>query len=163
LPSVWNSLPSVYYVTLSKEASLSSASRWLSANTDGRQHCDGRWRPLAESPVCRVCDTRQTCLCRVLLYAECSALGKGVLCREPNFTECGTRQSRLCRVPDKRHSAKNTTLGKASDSGSEYLFWCQTRTQVRFQLNTNMLGTHKSCDAKRGNTNSGIVMENIYW
>jgi hypothetical protein len=35
-------LPSVYYVTLGKEASLPSASRWLSANTDGRQHCDGR-------------------------------------------------------------------------------------------------------------------------
>jgi hypothetical protein len=50
--------------------------------------------------------------------AECSALGKGALCREPNFTECGTQQSLLCRVPDKRHSAKNTTLGKAYDSGS---------------------------------------------
>jgi hypothetical protein len=52
--------------------------------------------------------------------AECLALGKGALCREPNFTECGTRQSLLCRVPDKRHSAKNTTLGKASDSGSDF-------------------------------------------
>jgi hypothetical protein len=62
--------------------------------------------------------TRQTCLCRVPTCAECLALGKGALCREPNFTECDTRQSRLCRVPDKRHSAKNTTLGKASDSGS---------------------------------------------
>jgi hypothetical protein len=63
-------------------------------------------------------------------FAECLTLGKLVfaecrpvpsvqpLCREPNFTECGTRQSLLCRVPDKRHSAKNTTLGKASDSGS---------------------------------------------
>jgi hypothetical protein len=39
----------------------------------------------------------------------------------PNFTECGTRQSLLCRVPDKRHSAKKTTLGKASDSGSEFI------------------------------------------
>jgi hypothetical protein len=53
--------------------------------------------------------------------AECSALGKGALCRAPNFTECGTRQSLLCRVPDKRHSAKNTTLGKACDSGSDPL------------------------------------------
>jgi hypothetical protein len=51
--------------------------------------------------------------------AECSALGKGALCREPNFAECGTRQIFLCRVPDKRHSAKNATLGKACDSGSD--------------------------------------------
>jgi hypothetical protein len=60
-----------------------------------------------------------------LVFAECRPVPsvqhsvKGALCREPNFTECGTRQSLLCRVPDKRHSAKNTTLGKASDSGSE--------------------------------------------
>jgi hypothetical protein len=52
------------------------------------------------------------------LFAECPALGKEALCREPNFTEFGSRQSRLCRVPDKRHSAKRPTLGKASDSGS---------------------------------------------
>jgi hypothetical protein len=65
-----------------------------------------------------VFDTRQTCLCRVPSYAEYSALDKGALCREPNFTECGTRQSLLCRVPDKRLSAKNITLGKACDSGS---------------------------------------------
>jgi hypothetical protein len=39
----------------------------------------------------------------------------------PNFTECGTRQSFLCRVPDKRHSAKKPTLGKASDSGSDLM------------------------------------------
>jgi hypothetical protein len=36
----------------------------------------------------------------------------------PNVTEYGTRQSFLCRVPDKRHSAKKPTLGKVSDSGS---------------------------------------------
>jgi hypothetical protein len=37
---------------------------------------------------------------------ECPALGKEALCREPNFTKSGARQSRLCRVTDKRHSAK---------------------------------------------------------
>jgi hypothetical protein len=50
--------------------------------------------------------------------AECSALGKGDLCREPKFTERGTRQSLLCRVPDKKYSAKPPALGKACDSGS---------------------------------------------
>jgi hypothetical protein len=59
----------------------------------------------------------------VLSSAECPALGKGALCREPDFTECGSRQSLLCRVPDKRHSANNPTLGKDSDSGSEGYDW----------------------------------------
>jgi hypothetical protein len=54
-------------------------------------------------------------------FAECPALGKEAHYREPNFAECGSRQSRLCRVPEKRHSAKRPTLGKASDSGSERL------------------------------------------
>jgi hypothetical protein len=49
--------------------------------------------------LCRLFDTRQTCLCRVPSCAECSALGKGAFCREPNFTECDTRQ----RI---QHSAK---------------------------------------------------------
>jgi hypothetical protein len=35
-------LLSVYYVALGKEASLPSASRWLSAKTDSRQLWDGR-------------------------------------------------------------------------------------------------------------------------
>jgi hypothetical protein len=42
-----------------------------------------------------------------------AALGKAF------FVECGSRQSLLCRVPDKRHSSKRPTLGKASDSGSD--------------------------------------------
>jgi hypothetical protein len=41
-----------------------------------------------------------------------AALGKAF------FAECGSQQSLLCRVPDKRHSAKRPTLGKASDFGS---------------------------------------------
>jgi hypothetical protein len=67
------------------------------------------------------------CLCRVTPCAKCPALGKEALCREPNFTECGTRQSLLCRVPDKRHSAKRPTLGKASDSGSAWWIWISIR------------------------------------
>jgi hypothetical protein len=68
--------------------------------------------------VCRVFDTRQTCLCRLWSCAECPALGKSARYREPYFAECGYRQSLLCRVPDKRHSTKSPTLGKASDSDS---------------------------------------------
>jgi hypothetical protein len=112
-------LPSAYYLALGKEDSLPSANRWLSTKTDGRQLWDGRWRLFAESPLCRVFDNRQMCLYRVWTCAECPALGKEALCREPNVTEGGSRQSRLCRVPDKRHSAKRPTLDKASDSGSE--------------------------------------------
>jgi hypothetical protein len=86
------------------------------------------WRPsalgrpltaLCRDPLCRVFDTRQTSLCRVSSCAECPSLGKDPHCRESSFTECGTRQSLLCRVPDKRHSAKIATLGKALDSGSD--------------------------------------------
>jgi hypothetical protein len=101
-------LPNASCAALGKEASLPRADGWHSAKTDGRQLWDGQWRPFTES-----------LLCRVLSSAECPALGKGALCREPDFTECGSRQSLLCRVPDKRHSAKNPTLGKDSDSGSE--------------------------------------------
>jgi hypothetical protein len=79
---------------------------------------------------------RLTALCREPPFAECilvprvllsanvvvterrtlpsAALGKGF------FAECGTRQRLLCRVPDKKHSAKRRALSKGPDSGSEY-------------------------------------------
>jgi hypothetical protein len=63
------------------------------------------WRPLTalcQEPLCRVFDTRQTCLCRVGSFAECPTLGKEALCREPNFTECPTKGTRQ-RI---QHSAK---------------------------------------------------------
>jgi hypothetical protein len=41
-----------------------------------------------------------------------AALGKGF------FNECGTRQRILCRVPDKKHSAKSRALGKGPDFGN---------------------------------------------
>jgi hypothetical protein len=47
-------------------------------------------------------------LCREPLFAECLALGKDFL---PSVY--------LCRVPDKKHSAKCRALGKEPDSGSE--------------------------------------------
>ena len=64
-------------------------------------------------------------------FAECRkmALGKIHLCRVPKktlgktiFTECrkNTWQSHLCRVPDKKHSAKLPALGKVPVSSSVY-------------------------------------------
>jgi hypothetical protein len=55
----------------------------------------------------------------VLGCAECPTLGKLALYRAQDVAECGTRQSLLCRVPDKKHSAKPPALGKGANSGSE--------------------------------------------
>jgi hypothetical protein len=35
---------------------------------------------------------------------------------------CGTRQRALCRVPEIKHSAKNMTLGKEPNSGSDTMY-----------------------------------------
>jgi hypothetical protein len=94
--------------------------------------------------LCRVSgeDTRQSVLCRVPTLGSrqrLTAVSFGTATDGPlpsaTFAECfGKRvfvewgpvpsvqhsvKSLLCRVPDKRHSAKRPTLGKASDSGSE--------------------------------------------
>jgi hypothetical protein len=39
------------------------------------------------------------------------------------FAECGSWQSLLYRVPDKKHSAKSLSLGKGPDSGSALMFY----------------------------------------
>jgi hypothetical protein len=58
-------------------------------------------------------------------FAECLTLGKLVFAEwgpVPSVQHSVKRlfaESLTYRVPDKRHSAKNPTLGKASDSGSE--------------------------------------------
>jgi hypothetical protein len=54
----------------------------------------------------------------VCLYAEYLTLGKRSRYRECDFAECGTRQTILCWVLNKKHSAKRRTLGKELDSGS---------------------------------------------
>jgi hypothetical protein len=54
------------------------------------------------------------------VFAECPALGKRARYREQDFAECGSRQRLICRVSDKKHSAKLLTLGKGSDSDSGY-------------------------------------------
>jgi hypothetical protein len=61
---------------------------------------------------------------RVFSFTECFyvALGKVLIRRVFSFTECflrGTRQRALCRVPEKKHSAKNLALGKEPNSGSD--------------------------------------------
>jgi hypothetical protein len=82
-----------------------------------------------------------TVICRASLFDECLALGKDLyLCtespalgkraryREQDFAECSTRQRRLCRVPDKKHSAKrriSVVSGRhddnnPSDKGSQW-------------------------------------------
>jgi hypothetical protein len=84
---------------------------------------DGRWRPFAECHLCQVFAARQSSVCRVFLCAECPALSKQALYRVQDFAECGSRHSLLCRVPDKKHSAKSLTLGKGPDSGSDIYVW----------------------------------------
>jgi hypothetical protein len=52
------------------------------------------------------------------VFAECPALGKQALYPAQDFAECRSWQSLLCRVLDKKHSAKSLTLGKGPNSGS---------------------------------------------
>jgi hypothetical protein len=81
---------------------------------------------------CCICDTRQRALCRVskkdtrqrnsLPSVKNKTLGKELIRRVFSFTEGflpGTRQRALCRVPEIKHSAKNMTLGKEPNSGSD--------------------------------------------
>jgi hypothetical protein len=77
-------------------------------------------RPFAERHLCWVFASRQSSICRVFLCAECPALGKQAIYRAQDFAECNSRQSLLCRVLDKKHSAKRLALGKGPDSGSAY-------------------------------------------
>jgi hypothetical protein len=109
VPTIWHSAKK----TLCRVPTLGSRQR-LTAVSFGKA-ADG---PLPSAP-----------------FVECFTLGKHVIAEwgpvpsvqhsvkrlvaeSLTFTECGSRQSLLCRVPDKRHSAKRPTLGKASDSGS---------------------------------------------
>jgi hypothetical protein len=49
-------------------------------------------------------------------------LGKAFFAECRGFAECflfGTRQSLLCRMPEKKHSVKPPALSKEADSGSE--------------------------------------------
>jgi hypothetical protein len=81
---------------------------------------------------CCIYDTQQRALCRVskkdtrqrnfLPSVKNKTLGKELLRRVFSFTEGflrGTRQRALCRVSEIKHSAKNMTLGKEPNSGSD--------------------------------------------
>jgi hypothetical protein len=118
-------LPSVYRRHSVKSSLLSPVfgTRQRSHFAECQSSALGKgWRPSALGrPLTAVCRAPSLpCLCRVWSCAECPALGKEARYRDPNFAECGSRQSLLCWVPDKRHSAKNPTLGKALDSSSEW-------------------------------------------
>jgi hypothetical protein len=89
--SAKSSLPSIVFVTLGKE-------------------------PFAE---CQKKDTRQR---NSLPSVKNKTLGKELLRRVFSFTEGFlrvTRQRALCRVTEIKHSAKNMTLGKEPNSGSD--------------------------------------------
>jgi hypothetical protein len=84
VPSIWHSAKK----PLCRVPILGSWQRLTTVSF--RTAADG---PLPRATFCRVFDTRQTCRCRVGSCAECPALGKEARCREPNFTECSSRQS----------------------------------------------------------------------
>jgi hypothetical protein len=52
--------------------------------------------------------------------AESLALGKRGRYRDWNFAECVSRERLLCRMPDRKYSAKRRAHGKERDSGSAY-------------------------------------------
>jgi hypothetical protein len=81
---------------------------------------------------CCICDTRQRALCRVskkdtrqrnsLPSVKNKTLGKELLRQVFSFTKGflrGTRQRASLPSARKKHSAKNMTLGKEPNSGSE--------------------------------------------
>ena len=78
--------------------------------------------PLPSVLVCRVPDTRQTwslssvIVCRVLGTRQTTSLPSASSL--PSAFSLALGRQPLCRVPDKKHSAKSGTLGKEAVSGS---------------------------------------------
>jgi hypothetical protein len=138
--------------------SLPRANGWHSAKTNGRQLWDGRWRPFAESPLCRVFDTRQSCLCRVSFYAECSALGKARFAEcltvpsaalsKAFFAECptkGTRQrsphSAKPRIPVVRAPSLSTSL--FPNGFIRMILYFMMRKKISVIIRTSQVWTRK--------------------
>jgi hypothetical protein len=125
-----HSLPSASYLTLGKESALPSVCFRLSAKTNGRQ-----LQTAANGPLPRAVFAECLPLGKEL-FAECFAVPSAlhsvnclvterrtlprVTLGKVVFAEGDTRQSSLCRVPDKKHSTKTPALGKDPDSGSEW-------------------------------------------
>jgi hypothetical protein len=80
----------------------------------------------------------------VFLCAECPALGKQALYRAQDFVECGSRQSPICRVPDKKHSVKPPALDNGPDSGSGGLRRRLTTTSGPVGLTTIQAGVRSN-------------------
>ena len=91
---------------------------------DTRQRINDGCRPLTAAALCRVLlfDTRQTwhlpsvILCRVFGTRQITFLSSAS-CLPSAFSLALGKQP-LCRVPDKKHSAKSETLGKEAVSDS---------------------------------------------
>ena len=96
-----------------KKYGLSSVKKWHSAKEplcrvsgeDTRQRIIDSCRPLTEESLCRVLSTWQT---TSLPSVSCL----------PSALSVALGKQPLCRVPDKKHSAKCETLGKEAVSGS---------------------------------------------
>ena len=58
------------------------------------------------------------CLCRVQVFAECQALGKGLFAECHILLSVALGKAGLCRVPEIWHSAKIFALGKSHVSRS---------------------------------------------
>jgi hypothetical protein len=92
----------------------------------------------------------------VLRCAECPALGKRALYRAADFVECGVRQSLLCRVPDKKHSAMTLTLGKGPDSGNDVCMDVSYSSSLTYHLeHAHSLGVLSRIYKKNGCTRPG--------
>jgi len=89
---------------------------------DTRQRVNGGCRPLTAAVLCRVFCTRQTwslpsvIVCRVLGTRQTTSLPSASCLPSALSLTLGKRP--LCRVPDKKHSAKSGTLDKEVVSGS---------------------------------------------
>jgi hypothetical protein len=119
--------------------------------------------------LCRAPSLSSVSIYRVFLCAECPALGKQSLYRAQDFAECGSRQRRLCRVPEKKHSAKRLALGKDPDSGSERrtgLLTCElwsNRFQSFFQNNREKVVTCDSSKATSQRHTGDLTDFKVFW
>ena len=119
---VWRSKVKKNMVCRVSKMTLDKSPLCRVSGEDTRQRVNGGG-PLPSVLVCRVPDTRQTwslpsvIVCRVLGTRQTTSLSCAS-CLPSAFSLALGKQP-LCRVPNKKHSAKSGTLGKEAVSGSE--------------------------------------------